>query len=160
GAMCEHSGLLNHLHAKIEDLGIGEGTVVAQTASQCFDISLWQLLAGLVTGGRTLLVEQEAVLDADRFLDAITDGQVNILQLVPSYLDVLLTALERTPRDLPDLRCVSVTGEVLRTELVRRWFRDGPGVRLVNAYGLTETSDDTNHEVMDAMPTTDRIPLG
>ncbi|WP_395575671.1 amino acid adenylation domain-containing protein [Streptomyces sp. BK79] len=160
GAMCEHAGLLNHLHAKIEDLGIGAGTVVAQTASQCFDISLWQLLAGLLTGGRTLLVEQEAVLDADRFLDAITDGRVNVLQLVPSYLDVLLTALERTPRDLPDLRCVSVTGEALRTELVRRWFREGPGVRLVNAYGLTETSDDTNHEVMDAMPATDRIPLG
>ncbi|WP_254399721.1 amino acid adenylation domain-containing protein [Streptomyces sp. AC602_WCS936] len=160
GAMCEHAGLLNHLHAKIEDLGIGEGTVVAQTASQCFDISLWQLLAGLLTGGRTLLVEQDAILDADRFLDTITEGRVNVLQLVPSYLDVLLTALERTPRDLPDLRCVSVTGEALRTELVQRWFSGGPGVRLVNAYGLTETSDDTNHEVMDTMPAGDRIPLG
>ncbi|MEU3731470.1 non-ribosomal peptide synthetase [Streptomyces sp. NPDC033538] len=160
GAMCEHAGLLNHLLAKIDDLDIGEGTVVAQTASQCFDISLWQLLAGLLTGGRTLLVEQDAVLDADRFLDTITEGRVNVLQLVPSYLDVLLTALERTPRDLPDLRCVSVTGEALRTELVQRWFTGGPAVRLVNAYGLTETSDDTNHEVMDAMPATDRIPLG
>ncbi|MFB7087173.1 amino acid adenylation domain-containing protein [Streptomyces sp. NPDC056296] len=160
GAMCEHAGLLNHLHAKIEDLDIGEGTVVAQTASQCFDISLWQLLAGLLTGGRTLLVEQDAILDADRFLDTITESRVNVLQVVPSYLDVLLTALERTPRDLPDLRCVSVTGEALRTELVQRWFKDGPGVRLVNAYGLTETSDDTNHEVMDGMPVTDRIPLG
>ncbi|CAM5701241.1 D-alanine--D-alanyl carrier protein ligase [Streptomyces purpurascens] len=69
GALCEHGGLLNHLYAKIDDLGIGEGTVVAQTASQCFDISLWQLLAGLLTGGRTLLVEQDAILDADLFLE-------------------------------------------------------------------------------------------
>src|SRR6266567_1648116 len=45
GAMCEHSGMLNHLWAKIDDLGIGEGDVVAQTAPQCFDISLWQLVA-------------------------------------------------------------------------------------------------------------------
>lgn len=45
GAMCEHAGMLNHLHAKLDDLGIGEGDVVAQTAPQCFDISLWQLLA-------------------------------------------------------------------------------------------------------------------
>jgi amino acid adenylation domain-containing protein len=160
GAMCEHAGLLNHLYAKIDDLGIGEGTVVAQTASQCFDISLWQLLAGLLTGGRTLLVEQDAILDADRFLDTITEGRVNVLQLVPSYLDVILSALERSPRDLPDLRCVSVTGEALRGELVQRWFATGPAVRLVNAYGLTETSDDTNHEVMDRAPATDRIPLG
>lgn len=160
GAMCEHAGLLNHLYAKIDDLGIGEGTVVAQTASQCFDISLWQLLAGLLTGGRTLLVEQDAILDADRFLDRITEGRVNVLQVVPSYLDVILSALERRPRDLPDLRCVSVTGEALRGELVQRWFATGPAVRLVNAYGLTETSDDTNHEVMDRPPATDRIPLG
>ena len=44
GAMCEHAGMLNHLYAKIEDLGIGAGQVVAQTAPQCFDISLWQLV--------------------------------------------------------------------------------------------------------------------
>ncbi|MFD5648749.1 amino acid adenylation domain-containing protein [Streptomyces sp. NPDC127039] len=160
GAMCEHAGLLNHLLAKIDDLGIDEGTVVAQTASQCFDISLWQLLAALLTGGRTLLVDQEEVLDTGRFLDTITEGRVSILQVVPSYLDVLLTALERRPRDLPDLRCVSVTGEALRTQLARRWFERGPGVRLVNAYGLTETCDDTNHEVLDRAPTGDRIPLG
>ncbi|MFH0518483.1 amino acid adenylation domain-containing protein [Streptomyces sp. M41] len=160
GAMCEHAGLLNHLYAKIDDLGIGEGTVVAQTASQCFDISLWQLLAGLLTGGRTLLVEQDAVLDPDRFLDTIVAGRVNVCQIVPSYLDVLLTALERDPRDLPDLRCVSVTGEALKSELVERWFAAVPGVRLVNAYGLTETSDDTNHEVMDRPPATGRVPLG
>ena len=56
--------------------------------------------------------------------------------------------LEAEPRDLPDLRCVSVTGEALPRDLVRRWFAARPGVPLVNAYGLTETSDDTNHEVM------------
>ena len=30
----------------------------------------------------------------------------------------------------------------------------------MNAYGLTETSDDTNHEVMDRVPDSDRVPLG
>src|SRR2546426_4042546 len=59
GAMCEHAGMLNHLFAKIDDLRIGEGDVVAQTAPQCFDISLWQLVSALLVGGRTLLVEQE-----------------------------------------------------------------------------------------------------
>src|SRR3954452_24595008 len=34
GAMCEHAGMLNHLYAKIDDLEIGEGQVVAQTAPQ------------------------------------------------------------------------------------------------------------------------------
>ncbi|MGW4852533.1 amino acid adenylation domain-containing protein [Streptomyces sp. NPDC004288] len=160
GAMVEHAGMLNHLLAKTEDLGVGAGSVVAQTASQCFDISLWQLLAAPLVGGRTLLVEQEAVLDVHRFLDLITEERVDVLQVVPSYLDVLISALERAPRALPDLECVSVTGEALPAGLARRWFRVRPGSSLVNAYGLTETSDDTNHEIMRDAPREDRIPLG
>ncbi|MFJ2269881.1 amino acid adenylation domain-containing protein [Streptomyces sp. NPDC087849] len=160
GAMCEHEGMLNHLYAKIDDLEIGEGQVVAQTAPQCFDISLWQLVSGLLVGGRTLLVEQEAILNVQRFVDTIVDGRVAVLQVVPSYLDVVVSWLKQHPRELPDLRCVSVTGEALKKELVQRWFAARPGIKLVNAYGLTETSDDTNHEVMDRMPDGGRVLLG
>src|SRR6266404_2214542 len=143
GAMCEHAGMLNHLCAKIDDLSIGEGDVVAQTAPQCFDISLWQLVSALLVGGRTLLVEQEAILDAKRFIGKIVDARVAVVQVVPSYLEVLLSYLEQHPRDLPHLKCVSATGEALKKELAERWFAAQPGIKLVNAYGLTETSDDT-----------------
>src|SRR6266436_5534480 len=160
GAMCEHAGMLNHLCAKIDDLSIGEGDVVAQTAPQCFDISLWQLVSALLVGGRTLLVEQEAILDAKRFIDKIVDARAKVIQVVPSYLEVLVSFLEQHPRELPDLRCVSVTGEALKKELVQRWFAAQPGIKLVNAYGLTETSDDTNHEIMDRVPERERVPLG
>ncbi|WP_449486303.1 non-ribosomal peptide synthetase [Streptomyces avidinii] len=166
GAMCEHQGMVNHLYAKIDDLGMlemletGEGQVVAQTAPQCFDISLWQLLAPLLVGGRTLLIGQEEILDAARFVDTVAHGRVTVLQVVPSYLDVVLSHLEQHPRTLPDLRYVSVTGEALKGELAQRWFTAQPHIKLVNAYGLTETSDDTNHEVMDRAPDTDRVPLG
>src|SRR5213594_3840996 len=160
GAMCEHAGMLNHLCAKIHDLSIGEGQVVAQTAPQCFDISLWQLVSVLLVGGRTLLVEQEAILDAKRFVDKIVGGRVAVLQVVPSYLEVLLSYLAQHPRELPDLRCVSVTGEALKKKLAQRWFAAEPEIKLVNAYGLTETSDDTNHEVMNSVPDRERVPLG
>ncbi|MFI8236694.1 amino acid adenylation domain-containing protein [Streptomyces sp. NPDC085866] len=158
GAMCEHAGMLNHLHAKIDDLGIGEGCVVAQTAPQCFDISLWQLVSSLLVGGRTLLVGQDVIVDVERFVDTLVGGRAGVAQVVPSYLEVVVSYLEQHPRALPDLRCVSVTGEALKRELVQRWFAIQPGIRLVNAYGLTETSDDTNHEIMDTVP--ERVLLG
>src|SRR5919106_1660412 len=101
GAMCEHAGLLNHVFAKIHDLGIGEGRVGAQTGPQCFDISLWQLVSALLVGGRTLVIEQEAILDARRFVDKIVDGRVAVVQVVPSYLEVLLSYLAQNPRKLP-----------------------------------------------------------
>src|SRR5262249_61312072 len=77
GAMCEHAGMLNHLYAKIDDLEIGEGRVIAQTAPQCFDISLWQLISALLVGGRTLIIGQEMILDIPGFLETIVAGRVN-----------------------------------------------------------------------------------
>lgn len=160
GAMCEHAGMLNHLFAKLDDLGIGEGEVVAQVAPQCFDISLWQLVSALLVGGRTHIVAQETILDVARFVDTVAAGRVGVLQVVPSYLEVVLTHLAQHDRSLPDLHCVSATGEALKIELAQRFFTVLPGTALVNAYGLTETSDDTNHEVMTAAPEGDRVPLG
>ena len=81
----------------------------------------------LLVGGRTLLVEQEVILDVERFVDTIVDGRVAVLQVVPSYLEVVLSYLEQHPRELPDLRCVSVTGEALKKELAQRWFAAQPG---------------------------------
>ncbi|MEU7818104.1 amino acid adenylation domain-containing protein [Pseudonocardia sp. NPDC049154] len=158
GAMCEQAGMLNHLLAKIEDLEIAEGAVVAEIAPQCFDISLWQLVSALLVGGRTVVVDQDSILDVERFVDTVVGERVAVMQVVPSYLEVVLSYLERTGRELPDLRCVSATGEALKTELAQRFFGQVQGVSLVNAYGLTETSDDTNHEVMRSAPA--KVVLG
>ncbi|MET7878921.1 amino acid adenylation domain-containing protein [Micromonospora profundi] len=160
GAMCEHAGMLNHLLAKAADLEITETDVVAQTAPQCFDISLWQLLVAPLVGGCTRLVEQEVILEVPRFVDTVLDGQVDVVQLVPSYLDVVLAHLEQHPRPLTRLRYVSVTGEAVRKDLVQRWLDRYPAIAVMNAYGLTETSDDTNHEIVRRVPDTERVPLG
>jgi amino acid adenylation domain-containing protein len=160
GAMCEHAGFLNHILSKIEDLGVRPGAIIAQTAPQCFDISLWQLVCALLVGGRTHIVEQEVILDADRFLGMLAEAGVQVVQLVPSYLDVVLSWLEERPRELRALRCVAVTGEALKTELVRRWFAAFPDVPLVNCYGTTECSDESNHGVMHAVPAHRSVPLG
>ncbi|MEU7333832.1 amino acid adenylation domain-containing protein [Streptomyces parvus] len=155
GAMCEHEGMLNHLYAKVDDMELRAGDVVTQTASQCFDISLWQVLAPLLVGGSTLIVDTETQLDVDRFIDLMAGGGVQVVQIVPAYLDVMLARLEASHRPLGDLRSVSVTGEALKARLVKRWFALYPGIRLVNAYGATEVSDDTMHAVLDRVPERD-----
>ncbi|MFG3015594.1 amino acid adenylation domain-containing protein, partial [Streptomyces cinerochromogenes] len=162
GALCEHAGLVNHLHAKTDDMGLGAGPgqVVAQTASLGFDISLWQFAAPLSAGATVRIVDTDVLLDVSGFLDELVAGGVTVAQTVPAYLDVLLRHLERHPRDLGPLHTLSVTGEVLGHELVRRWFAAQPDVRLVNAYGATEVCDDTMHEVLDGVPEHGFVPLG
>ncbi|WP_405789787.1 amino acid adenylation domain-containing protein [Streptomyces sp. NBC_00029] len=164
GAVCEHAGLLNHLLAKAADMGLTDAAgaeIVAQTAPQSFDISLWQFAAPLLTGGATRIVSTDVLLDVDGFLDEITAGRVTVAQTVPAYLEVLVRHLERSPRPLGALRAVSVTGEVLAPALVRRWFALCPDIPLVNAYGATEVCDDTMHELLNRAPEPGRpVPLG
>jgi amino acid adenylation domain-containing protein len=160
GVMCEHAGMLNHILAKIEDLGVREGEVIPQTGPQCFDISVWQLVGALLVGGHTLFVDQDAILDVERFVDTIVDGRAGVIQVVPSYLDVIVSYLEQNPRALPDLHCVCPTGDFLKKELVQRWFALYPDIPVVNTYGLTETSDDAVHEIMVRSPEGPGVPLG
>src|SRR5205807_294197 len=42
GVMIEHQGMLNHIWAKIDAMHLKKTDIIAQTASQCFDISVWQ----------------------------------------------------------------------------------------------------------------------
>ncbi|MBI3688107.1 MAG: amino acid adenylation domain-containing protein [Actinobacteria bacterium] len=160
GAMCEHAGMLNHLYAKVDDLALGAGDVVTQTASQCFDISLWQLAAPLLVGGATEIIDTDDQLDVGRFVARLAAGGIQVIQIVPSYLDVLLSFLERHPQSLGDLRSVSVTGEALKLALVQRWFAVQPEISLVNAYGATEVSDDTMHEILTGPPQRPFVSVG
>ena len=162
GAMIEHVGMLNHLFAKINDFQIGPRSVVAQNASHCFDISVWQWFAALMVGGRVVIYDNETVLDPGAQAERLAADGVTVFETVPSYLAVMLDAVERKGpgRPFPTLDYMIVNGEVFTPALVRRWFGLSPGVKLVNAYGATEVSDDSNHYVMTEPPPYEVIPLG
>ncbi|UJR87254.1 Hypothetical protein I5071_460 (plasmid) [Sandaracinus amylolyticus] len=161
GAMIEHVGMLNHVFAKVHDLAIGERDVIVQNASQGFDISVWQMLTALCVGGRTLVVDDDTVLEPRAFLDVITSEGATILEVVPSYLAVLLEVLEAEPQvALPALRWLLVTGEAVKPSLVERWLRRFPAIPVVNAYGPTECSDDVTHHILRAAPEGETTPIG
>nr|AYM54219.1 protease do [Sorangium cellulosum] len=162
GAMVEHGGMVNHLLAKIDDLGIAEGDAVAQTAGLSFDIFVWQLLAALGAGGTTVVYDDDVVRDPDAQLRALAEDRVTIFQIVPSYLGALLDAIDglESPPAL-SLRVVSVTGEAVQPRLCARFLARFPEVRLLNAYGPTECSDDiTHHWIVPEDTRGLRIPIG
>ncbi|HSF43683.1 MAG TPA: non-ribosomal peptide synthase/polyketide synthase [Thermoanaerobaculia bacterium] len=148
GAMLQHRGLLNHLRAKIGDLGLTAADCVAQTAPQCFDISVWQLLAALLVGGRVHIVGRAASLDPERLLAEVGAAEVSVFQTVPSMLGAMLRDAGLAERKLPALRWMIATGEALPPDLARHWREGFPDVPLLNAYGPTECSDDVTHALV------------
>ncbi|HEY6796167.1 MAG TPA: amino acid adenylation domain-containing protein, partial [Kineosporiaceae bacterium] len=159
GALIHHRGLLNHLTAKVDDLGLTAQDRVAQVAGQSFDISVWQLLAAWLVGGCTVVFDQDVVTDPRSFLATVAQERISVLEVVPSYLDALLTEIDARPVELPTLRWSLVTGEALPPRLTQRWFSRFR-VPLVNAYGPTEVSDDVTHHVLTEPAQGDRTPVG
>ncbi|HWF88172.1 MAG TPA: amino acid adenylation domain-containing protein [Pyrinomonadaceae bacterium] len=170
GAMITQAGMINHLCAKVAELGLGSADRVAQTATQSFDISVWQFLAALLAGGQVRIVSDEVGLDPRALLRLVSESGVTILETVPSMLGALLEELESGSDQgvigaarLGQLRWLIVTGEALPPELCRRWAAIGASeTRLLNAYGPTECADDVTHfEVRGEVAAgTMRIPIG
>ncbi|UFH41822.1 non-ribosomal peptide synthase/polyketide synthase [Flavobacterium cupriresistens] len=158
GAMIEHSGLLNHLLIMIDDLNMDSTSVVAFTAPFTFDISVWQLLSGLLCGGRIAIYSESMILDTNDFQNALCSYGVTHLQLVPSYILNLLETGSR--KGLEDLRYFLVTGEAATISLLESWFASFPSIAVVNAYGPAEASDDVSLHIMYEAPSGVVVPIG
>ncbi|HWS54338.1 MAG TPA: amino acid adenylation domain-containing protein [Pyrinomonadaceae bacterium] len=165
GAMIEHRGMINHLYAKITELGLTGRDRVAQTASQCFDISVWQFLAALAVGGSVHVFRDEIAHDPPRLLEAVERESVSVLETVPTLLRMMTEEAgprgERRPA-LSRLRWMIPTGEELPPGLCRRWLALYPSIPLLNAYGPTECSDDVSHcrIAEPPPPSAARVPIG
>ncbi len=165
GAMIEHRGMLNHIYAKINGLQLTEADNVAQTASQCFDISVWQMLAILAVGGQVHILPDTVAHDPAYLLEHVDRYSISILETVPSLLRSMLEVYEadggiRPP--LKRLRWLIPTGEALSADLCRRWLHLYPHIPLLNAYGPTECSDDVTHHHIYHPPaeTENYMPIG
>ncbi|GAA1083094.1 amino acid adenylation domain-containing protein [Kitasatospora arboriphila] len=162
GALVEHRGMMNHLRAKVDDLGLTAGDRLAFTAPLVFDISIWQMLAPLLVGGTVVVVRQEELAFPPRLVRLLERTGTAVVELVPTVVGWIADAAERRPGTvLPQLRWLISTGEELHPGLAARMLAAAPHVRLLNAYGPTECSDDiTHHEVTAADLDRPRLPVG
>jgi amino acid adenylation domain-containing protein len=160
GAMVEQEGMQNHLYAKIRELGLSASDRVAQTASQNFDISVWQLIAGLLLGSQIEIVSDEIVRDPHTLSYWVRDREITILELVPSLVDAILHEVKQVEA-YASLRWLLVTGETVSPHTCRRWLEQHPNIPIVNAYGPTECSDDVTHyTIRGPIGAIDRVPIG
>jgi amino acid adenylation domain-containing protein len=163
GAMVEQKGMLNHLLEKCSTLDLSSGDVVAQTASQCFDISIWQFLAALLCGAEVCIIRNEIAHDPSLLIAYLAEAEVTILETVPVLMQGLLDVSSAgTERALPKLRWLLPTGEAVSPALCRQWFARYPQIPLMNAYGPAECSDDVALHSITTAPSEDmfHVPIG
>ena len=152
GAMIEHRGMMNHLWAKVEDLGLSNSDIVAQNAPSSFDVSIWQMMAALLAGGQVQIIDEEIARDAETLLAGVQRLGITVLQTVPTLLGIMIDQQEQAGEQrlpLQKLRWMISNAEALPGAMCNQWARLYPQVPLLNAYGPTECSDDIAHYVVE-----------
>ena len=139
GVMVEQRGMLNNQLSKVPYLQLTDADVIAQTASQSFDISVWQFLAAPLFGARVDIVPNSIAHDPQGLLVHVQAQGITVLESVPSLIQGML-ASDRLSLD--GLRWMLPTGEAMPPELAHQWLLRYPQIGLVNAYGPAECSDD------------------
>ncbi|MGL5997283.1 MAG: non-ribosomal peptide synthetase [Pseudomonas proteolytica] len=139
GVMVEQRGMLNNQLSKVPYLQLSEQDVIAQTASQSFDISVWQFLAAPLFGARVDIVPNTIAHDPQGLLTHVQAQGITVLESVPSLIQGMLV---QDHINLDGLRWMLPTGEAMLPALAHQWLLRYPAIGLVNAYGPAECSDD------------------
>ena len=165
GALVRHNGMVNHIYAKINEIKITENDVIVQNASVSFDISVWQFLTCILVGGKTSIVSFDVSRDPELLFNHLKTEKITILEIVPSLLSAFLDVVSEKSaddRNLTDLRWIVTTGEEVSVKIVNRWFEFYKDIKMLNAYGPTEASDDITHYIIDKglNQEVERVPIG
>ncbi|MEU1729872.1 amino acid adenylation domain-containing protein [Streptosporangium sp. NPDC020145] len=163
GVVVTHANVLRLFTAAGRYQDFGADDVWTLFHSYAFDFSVWEMWGALLHGGRLEVVPRETVRDPDRFLTLLAERGVTVLNQTPSAFRRLVAfAAAEDPRvDRLALRSVVFGGEKLEVGELGPWIRrlgvDRP--RLVNMYGITETSVHTTHRPIGTADTGSPIGL-
>ncbi|MCM3926415.1 amino acid adenylation domain-containing protein, partial [Frankia sp. AiPs1] len=116
-----------------------------------FDFSVWETWGPLLHGGRLVVVPQDVSRSPADFLDLLARHGVTVLNQTPSAFYQLAAADADQPGTRLALRTVIFGGEALDPARLAGWHARRPDApRLVNMYGITETTVHVTHRELTA----------
>ncbi|MBF6209389.1 AMP-binding protein, partial [Streptomyces gardneri] len=109
--------------------------------SYAFDFSVWELWCALAHGGTVVVVDYLTSRSPEQLRELLIQERVTVLNQTPSAFYQLVEADRAADAGELALRYVVFGGEALDLRKLGRWYeRHGGGTRLVNMYGITETT--------------------
>ncbi|MEU3522502.1 non-ribosomal peptide synthase/polyketide synthase [Streptomyces sp. NPDC038707] len=154
GVVVPHAGVVRLFTRTRDWFGFGPDDVWTLFHSYAFDFSVWELWGPLLHGGRLVIVPEDTARSPEDFLRLLADERVTVLNQTPSAFYPLV----RADAELPEvsgrlaLRTVVFGGEALDVARLADWYARHPDTapRLVNMYGITETTVHVTYAPLDA----------
>ncbi|MDF0732238.1 amino acid adenylation domain-containing protein, partial [Pseudomonas entomophila] len=141
GVMVEHGNVARLFAATHDWFAFNRQDIWALFHSFAFDFSVWEIWGALAFGGQLLIVPQRISRSPDECYALLCRTGVSILNQTPSAFRQLIAAQSRSELQ-HSLRQVIFGGEALEPASLKPWYAriGNAGTRLVNMYGITETT--------------------
>ncbi|HYX24954.1 MAG TPA: amino acid adenylation domain-containing protein, partial [Thermoanaerobaculia bacterium] len=142
GVVIRHGNAARLFTATDRWFGFGPGDVWTLFHSYAFDFSVWEIWGALLYGGRLVVVPYWVSRSPEAFYELLREERVTVLNQTPSAFRQLIWAEQAAPAGAAlSLRYVIFGGEALEPASLAPWFeRHGDEPRLINMYGITETT--------------------
>jgi amino acid adenylation domain-containing protein/thioester reductase-like protein len=163
GVAVSHGSLARQLLEVARVYQISPQDRVLALASLAFDTSVEQMLVTLISGATLLLPPPGTIAPTD-LLSYLAEQRATVADLTPAYWHQLLAITARDSGNLTGLRLMITGGEMASAQDCQAALRAARGARLINAYGLTETTItsvlyDVSPQAADAEPVSP-VPVG
>nr|WP_320012248.1 non-ribosomal peptide synthetase/type I polyketide synthase [uncultured Desulfobulbus sp.] len=140
GVMIEHHNVLALILGQGALFNFAKDEVWSWFHSPAFDFSIWEIWGPLLTGGRLVVVPESAQGDMAELRALLHQERITLLSLTPSAISALLAYEEEHPRANLAVRSLWLGGEALTPSKLKGWAARYPSCRLLNLYGITETT--------------------
>jgi amino acid adenylation domain-containing protein len=161
GVLLTHKGVLNHALTKISVLGISRKDRVAFNLSTNFVASIWQIVSPLIKGAKVIVYSENKSITSDSIFKFANDKEITILEITPILLNLYLNANNKKDDYLKKtkLKYLILTGERVFASLANNYYKEY-NIKLINAYGQAECSDDTLHYKIKEKDNYNSVPVG
>lgn len=140
GVMIRQHNVVQLLFHRPRLFHFSDGDVWTLFHSFCFDFSVWEMYGALLYGGRLVLVSRMAVRDPGGYLKILKREGVTVLNQTPTAFYNLVDE-ELMCRDKAlYLKYIIFGGEALAPIRLKEWRTKYPEIRLINMFGITETT--------------------
>ncbi|NOQ24319.1 MAG: amino acid adenylation domain-containing protein, partial [Bacteroidales bacterium] len=141
GVMIEHRNAVRLFFNEKFQFDFSEKDVWTMFHSHCFDFSVWEMYGALLYGGKLIVIPKIVARDVVEYYKLLREEKVTVLNQTPSaFYNLSEIALQKPGKSLENLRYVIFGGEALKPNKLAEWFNTYSDVKLINMYGITETT--------------------
>jgi tyrocidine synthetase III len=155
GIVIEHRSIINFMSGVTRKIPFEEGKSILSLTTISFDIFVLETFLALSCGLNVIIGSSEEQTDANKIAKSIIANNVEMLQLTPSRLKMILSS-EDGMAIFSRIKTLMVGGEALSLDLLNELKAIYKG-RIFNMYGPTET---TVWSTIQELTNEDKITIG